>query len=320
MCLFWNAFVTASSLTMTPHSLMFKIAVVHKWQHVYRLCTYCLKPLFSKQIHEMILMRWNGTVHWTSSSRSPQSLSVAVHFVSAARLSDSNSNQSHYSPAHHCDVNEETDQSGAERAFPVGILRVSARNSVWGRGESEDKHPNTSHRLDFFLIQVCAANHAQDTGTEAVDFLSNWGLREERSDRISTWLFFSDGIVYVDIWTEQVHFRRASPVMRNDRTGPLTRAWITWFITDHRIPRGTDRTLFCGRKLIKTVWLITAKSTFPPKTSCSLNWIFFARLKYLSIHWPSPLSSAQHGYIHIILESDHFSDWSNGFVTMCVNW
>lgn len=164
---------------------------------------------------------------------------------------------------------------------PVGILRVVERNSVWGRGESEDKHPSTSHRLDFFLIQVCAATHAQDTGTEAVDFLTDWGLRGKWSVRIWTWLFFSDGIVYVDIWAEQVHFIRAPPVMRNDRAGPLTRAWITWFITDHRIPRAPDRTLIYGGKFIKIVWLIAVKSTFPPKTSCALNWIFFPSSKIL---------------------------------------
>jgi len=39
----------------------------------------------------------------------------------------------------------------------------------------EERGQASQHIPPFglFLIQVCAANHAQDTGTEALDFLSD---------------------------------------------------------------------------------------------------------------------------------------------------
>lgn len=102
------------------------------------------------------LMRWNWTVHRASSSRSTQSLSEAFRSVSQQRAWVTLILTNHIIPPPFTAtlMKRRTNQRSRGRS-PVGILRVSARNSVWGRGESEDKHPNKSHRLDFFSFR-CA--------------------------------------------------------------------------------------------------------------------------------------------------------------------
>jgi len=184
-------------------------------------------------------------------------------------------------PSPFCDVHEETGQSAAEGAFPCGHTQSCCKKFSLG---NEERGQASQHIPPFglFLIQVCAANHAQDTGTDALDFLSDWGLRGKWSDRIWTWLFSSDGIVYVDIWAEQVHFTRAPLVMRNDRAGPLMRAWITWFISDHRIPRASERTDLRGKvhKDCLSDWLLL--NQHPPQNQLCFELDFFpSRLTHL---------------------------------------